>query len=142
MERSRVRNRARRRMSSKKRDEHTFGTSGLRAGTNTEFQSEPTLVRWLLFWEVTDKKDTWSDGFLVAIRTYIGAMEMFQMTKEQSKENFERGRQHVRLLHLTSKQPLVHCGLDMCVCHLFNDSLLNSVLRLTAVGVACTQLAA
>ena len=27
-------------------------------------------------------------------------------------------------------------------CDLFNDSLLDSVLRLTAVGIVCTQLAA
>ena len=28
------------------------------------FQSKPIPVRWPLRWEVTDKKDTWSDEFL------------------------------------------------------------------------------
>ena len=39
------------------------------------FQSKPIPVRWPLRWEVTDKKVTWSDEFLVAIRAYFGAME-------------------------------------------------------------------
>ena len=39
------------------------------------FQSKPMPVRWALRWEVTDKKVTWSNEFLVAIRAYFGAME-------------------------------------------------------------------
>ena len=39
------------------------------------------------------------------------------------------------LLHLHR----AHCWLDMCVCHLFNDSLLDSILRLTAVGIVCIR---
>ena len=61
------------------------------------FQSKPMRVRWLLRWEVTDKRDTWSDEFLVALRAYIGAKEMLEMTTE---------RQHGRLLQLRSRQPL------------------------------------
>ena len=40
--------------------------------------------------EVTDRKDTWSDEFLVAVRAYFGALEVLKMTDEQSEENFER----------------------------------------------------
>ena len=54
------------------------------------FQTKPILVRWLLRWEVTDRKDTWSDELLVAVRVYLGAVDMFEMTKEQCEENFER----------------------------------------------------
>ena len=53
-------------------------------------QSKPIPVRWQLHWEVTDRKDTWSDEFFVAIRAYVGAMEMLEMTKEHSENNFER----------------------------------------------------
>ena len=35
-------------------------------------------------------KDTWSDDFLVATGAYFGVMDMLEMTKEQSEENFER----------------------------------------------------
>ena len=70
------------------------------------FQSKPILATWPLCWEVTERKDTWSDEFLVAVRAYLGAMEVLEMTKEQSEENFERKRQHGRLLQLTSRQPL------------------------------------
>ena len=86
MERSRVRHRAGRWMHSKKWKEHTFGTFGLNAGTNTDSQNKSILVRWPLHWEATDR----SDGFLEAIRAYFRAMEMLEMTKEQSEENFER----------------------------------------------------
>ena len=54
------------------------------------FQSKPILVRWPLRWEVTDKRSTWSDEFLVAGRAYFGVMEMLDMTKEQDEDNFER----------------------------------------------------
>ena len=35
------------------------------------FQSERIAVRWPVHWEVTDRKDTWSDEFLVAVRAYF-----------------------------------------------------------------------
>ena len=54
------------------------------------FQSKPIPVRWPPHWEVTDRKDTWSAEFLVAIRAYCGVMDMLEMIKEQSEENFER----------------------------------------------------
>ena len=50
------------------------------------FHNKPITVRWPLRWEVTDKKVTWSDEFLVTIRAYFGAMKI--------------------LLQLTSRQPL------------------------------------
>ena len=53
-------------------------------------QSKPVLVRWPLRWDVTDRKDTWSDEFLMAARSYLKTLEMLDMTKEQSEENFER----------------------------------------------------
>ena len=79
-------------MNSKKRKEYTFGTLGFRPGTNTGFFSKinPILVRWLLRWEVTDRKDTWSDEFLVAVRAFFRAMEMLEMAQEQSKDNCAR----------------------------------------------------
>ena len=39
---------------------------------------------------MTDRKDTWSAEFLVAIRAFCVVMDMLEMTKEQSEENFER----------------------------------------------------
>ena len=53
-------------MISQKGKEHTDGMSGLRTGTNQHgFQRR---------WEVTDRKDTWSDEFLTAVGAYFGAM--------------------------------------------------------------------
>ena len=40
--------------------------------------------------EVSDRKDTWSDEFLVATRAYFGMMDMLETTKEQSEENVEK----------------------------------------------------
>ena len=54
------------------------------------FQSKLIPVRWPLQWEVTERKDTWSDHFLVATRAYLGTTQMLEMTKEQSEEHFER----------------------------------------------------
>ena len=54
------------------------------------FQSERTAVRWPVHGEVTDRKDTWSDEFLVAVKAYFGALEVLKMTDEQNEENFER----------------------------------------------------
>ena len=52
--------------------------------------------------------------------------------------SLHRNLEDFELLHLHR----LHCWLDMCVCHLFNDSQLDSVLRPTAVGIVYTQLAA
>ena len=52
------------------------------------FQSNPILVRRPPHWEVTERKGMWSDEFLVALRAYFGVVEMLDMTKEQSEENF------------------------------------------------------
>ena len=54
------------------------------------FQSERIALRWPVHWEVTDRKDTWSDEFLLAVRAYFGALEVLKMTDEQSEENFDR----------------------------------------------------
>ena len=54
------------------------------------FQSERLAVRWPVHWEVKDRKDTWSDESMVAVRTYVGALEELKMTDEQSEENFEK----------------------------------------------------
>ena len=39
---------------------------------------------------MTDRKDTWSDEFLVAARAYFGALEVLKIIDEQCEENFER----------------------------------------------------
>ena len=64
--------------------------SGLKIGTSTDSKANKIAVRWPVHWEVTDRKDTWSDEFLMAVRADFGALEVLKMTDEQSEENYER----------------------------------------------------
>ena len=80
-----------RKMDELKEDERTHQRDAWIENRNQHgFQSKPIPVRSPPPWEVTDRKDTWSDDLLEAIRAYFGVMEMLEMTKAQSEDKFER----------------------------------------------------